>query len=126
MKKMTLLVASALMALAPLGASAAVRVFVGGPVVGYGWYGPRPYYWGPAYGYAPYYYNNTGTVKIDSKVNDAQVFIDGSYAGTVKDNHTMHLRQGNYVIEVRHGGQTMFSEKVYVTNGKTMHITPSA
>jgi hypothetical protein len=122
MKKITLLLAGALMAIAPLGASAAVRVFVGGPVGGYGFYGP---YWGPGY-YAPYYaYNNTGSVKIDTKDMTAGVFINGSYAGTVKDNKTMHLRQGDYNIEIRQGNQTLFSQKVYVTAGKTMHISPA-
>ena len=115
------------MALAPLGASAAVRVFVGRPAFGYGYgYGPGfygPGYWGPNYYEA---YSNTGSVKIDSKMTDAQVFIDGSYAGTVKDNKTVHLRQGNYNFEVRHGGQTVFSEKIFVTAGKTIHIAPAA
>jgi hypothetical protein len=121
MKKMSLLIAGALMALAPLGAPAAVRVFVGGPVVGYGFY--RPAYWGPGPGY--YAYSNAGTVKIDSKAKEAEVFINGAYAGLVKDNRTMHLRQGNYTIEVRSGGVNTFSENVYVTAGKTIHINPA-
>ena len=122
MKKMILVLAGALMTLAPLGASAAVRVFVGPPAIGYGFYGP---YWGPGY-YAPYAaYSNAGTVKIDSKAKDAEVFINGAYAGTIKDNKTMHLRQGNYTIEVRRAGETTFSENVYVTAGKTLHISPA-
>lgn len=120
MKKMTLLLAGAVLALAPLGASAAVRVFVGPPVIGYGFYGPA--YWGPGY-YGPYH--NAGTVKIDSKAKYAEVFINGSYAGVVKDNKTMHLRPGNYTIEIRNAGETTFSENVYVTAGKTLHITPA-
>ena len=122
MKKITLLLAGVLITLAPLGASAAVRVFVGPPAFGYGFYGP---YGGPGYYgfYAPY--NNAGTVKINSKTTDAEVFVNGSYAGTVKDNKTMHLRQGKYNIEIRHAGETTFSESVYVTAGKTLHITPS-
>jgi hypothetical protein len=70
-------------------------------------------------------YSNAGTVKIDSKVKDAEVFVNGAYAGTIKDNKTMHLRQGNYTIEVRHAGETTFSENVYVTAGKTLHINPA-
>ena len=38
----------------------------------------------------------------------------------------MHFRQGNYKIEVRHAGQTTFSEQVYATAGKTLHIGPGA
>lgn len=130
MKKITLMFAGALMALAPLGASAAVRVFVGAPVVGYGFYGPRyfgpvwgPGYWGPP---AYYYTSDVGSVKIDSKNKEEQVFVNGSYAGLVKDNKTMHFRQGNYNIEIRNGATTTFSQKVYVTAGKTLHIAPPA
>ena len=124
MKKMILVLAGAVIALAPLGASAAVRVFVGPPAIGYGFYGPGFYgpYGRPGY-YAPY--SNAGTLKIDSKAKDAEVFVNGSYAGTVKDNKTMHLRQGNYTIEIRHAGETTFSESVYVTAGKTLHINPA-
>ena len=126
MKKTLLpLAAAALMSLAPMSASAAVRVFVGGgPVVyGGGWYAPYwgPY-WGPAYRYG--YYPNSGEVKLDTKVKDAQVFINGAYAGTTHDNKTMHLRPGNYNISIKENGQTPFAESVYVTAGKTIHIKP--
>jgi hypothetical protein len=124
MKKITLLLAGVLMALAPVSASAA-RIFIGGPVVGFGYGYYAPYYWGPGY-YAPYAYDYTGAVKIDSKVTTAEVFVNGAYAGTVKDNKTMHLRQGSYKIEIRNAGETTFSENVYVTAGKTIHITPAA
>jgi hypothetical protein len=122
MKKMTLLLAGALVALAPLAAPAAVRVFVGPPAFGYGFYSP---YWGPGpYGYyAPF--ANAGTVKIDSKAKEAEVFVNGAYAGLVKDNKTMHFRQGSYTIEIRVAGGPTFSENVFVTAGKTIHIAPA-
>ncbi len=119
MKKMMILVAAAVMSLAPASASAA-RIFVGG---GFGpYWGPGPYYWGPAYGYS--YAPQTGEVKIDTHVKDAEVWINGAFAGTVKDVHTMHLRPGSYAIEVRHGGMEALSQQVYVTAGKTMHLHP--
>jgi hypothetical protein len=123
MKKTFLAVAFALMTLAPMSASAAVRVFVGG---GYGWY--RPYwgpYWGMGYYPGPYYaYPNSGEVKLDTKVKDAQVFINGAYAGTTHENKTMHLRPGSYNIEIRENGTTPFAQKIYVAQGKTVHIHP--
>jgi hypothetical protein len=123
MKKGMLILAAALMTLAPLSASAAGYVVVGRPY--YGWYSPfwGPY-WGPYWG-GPYaYYPNSGEVKIDTKVKDAQVYINGSFAGTTHDNKTMHLRPGNYNIEIREGEQTPFSQKVYVVAGKTLHLHP--
>ena len=127
MRKGLLAVAAALMMLAPITASAAARRFVvvGRPYYYGGWY--RPYwgpYWGPAWG--GYYLGNpnAGEVKLDTKVKDAEVFIDGSYAGTTKQNKSMYLRPGSYNIEVREGGQTAFAQRVYVTAGKTLHLHP--
>jgi len=122
MKKNLLLVAAALMALAPVSGFAGIRgaVFVGGP-----FWGPGPYwgpaYYGPAYAVAP----AAGEVKLDTPVKTAEVFINGAYAGTTKQNHSMHLRPGNYNIEIREAGQVRFAENVYVVPGKTLHLTPT-
>ena len=125
MKKGMLALAMSIMALAPMTASARMRggfVVVGPGFYGPGWYGP---FWGPYWGPGPYYaFPNSGEVKLDTKVKDAQVFIDGSYAGTTKENKTMHLRPGSYNIEIREAGQTRFAERLYVAVGKTIHIRP--
>jgi hypothetical protein len=125
MRKGLLILGAALMTLAPMSASAAVRGFVvvGHPYYG-GWYSPfwGPY-WGPAYG-GYYAYPNSGEVKLDTKVKDAQVFIDGAYAGTTQQNKSMHLRPGSYNIEIREAGRTPYSERVYIVVGKTLHLHP--
>src|SRR5215471_17367721 len=124
MKKGLMVLAAAVMMLAPVSASAARFVVVGRPYYG-GWYAPFwGSYWGPAYGYGYSYYPNAGEVKLDTKVKDAEVFINNAYAGTTHENKTMHLRQGSYNIEIREGGQTHFSQKVYVAAGKTIHLHP--
>ena len=124
MKKGLLVLAAALMTLAPMSASAAVRgaIIVGGPIYRPFWgsyWGP---YWGP--GYYGSYYPNAGEVKLETKVKTGEVFINGAFAGTTKDNKHMYLRPGNYNIEVRQGGQTAFAQKVYVTAGKTVKLYP--
>lgn len=130
LKKGLLTMAAALMMLAPMSASAAVRrvVVVGRPYVYRPFWGA---YWGPSWGYwgAPYYgayyaHPNTGEVKLETKVKDAEVFINGAFAGTTKENKHMYLRPGNYNIEIRQGGQTAFNQKVYVTAGKTLKLYP--
>jgi hypothetical protein len=108
MKKGLLVLAIAVMTLAPTGASAAI------------WYRP---YWGP--GYYGGYYNNAGEVKLDTKVKDAEVFINGAFAGNTHQNKTMHLRPGSYNIEIREAGVAKFTERVYVVPGKTLHLRPT-
>jgi hypothetical protein len=126
-KGLLILAAAAVMTLAPMSASAAFRggFVVGGPYA-YGW-GYSPFwgaywgpYWGPYYAFPP----NSGEVKLDTKVKDAQVFINGAYAGTTHENKTMHLRPGQYKIEIREGTQTPFAQQVYVAPGKTLHLHP--
>src|SRR5689334_9877203 len=85
MKKRLLMLAAAAMTLLPMSAPAAVRVVVARPYYGYygGFYRP---YWGPYWGPAYYTHPNAGEVKLDTKVKDAQVYINGAYAGTTKEN----------------------------------------
>jgi len=63
-------------------------------------------------------------VKFDTNVKDAEVFIDGSYAGTVGKLKTMYLQPGSYNIELRSPGRTQFDKKIYVVAGKTLHLNP--
>ena len=128
MKKGLLILAAAAMAFAPMSASAMVRggFVVAGPRFYGGFYSPYwGSYWGPGYVGPGYAYPNSGEVKLDTKVKDAEVFINGSFAGTSHDNKTMRLRPGTYNIEIREAGRTAFSEKVYVVSGKTLHLNPA-
>ena len=122
MKKGLLILAVSLMTLLPQSAPAAVRGYV---MVGPSFYGAsyRPY-WGPMYG--GYYYANgsAGQVKLDTKVKDAQVFINGAFAGMTQQAKSMHLRPGSYRIEIRELGRTKFVEQIYVVAGKTLHLRP--
>jgi len=114
MKKGLLVLTFALMTLAPVSASAAIRGFVGG------YWGP---YWGPAYyGYG---YSAAGQVKLDTKVKNGEVFIDGAFAGTTHQAKSMYLRPGSYNIEIRELGVTKFAEQIYVVPGKTLHLHPA-
>jgi len=126
MKKL-LLVMAAFAAILPMNAFARgrVAVFVGPSFApyGYGWYGPS-YAYG-MYPYGPYFGTpNAGQVKVDTKVKDAEVLINGSYAGTVGELKTMTMRPGNYNIEVRSPGRAPFMEHVYVIAGKTVKLHP--
>jgi hypothetical protein len=108
-----------------LPANAAVRYVRGG----FG-FGPAFGPWG--YWYEPYYYGaypvashpNAGLVKLDTKVKGAEVYVDGAFAGTAGDLKSMWLRQGAYDLEVRSPGRERYAERIYVVNGKTLHVRP--
>lgn len=106
-------------------ASARPGIVVGG-YFGPGFYGPAYYGWyGPAYvsPYAAYPGPYVGKVKFDTKMKDAGVFVDGAYAGTVRQLGTFPLRPGNHDIELRNpAGQTIFQEKIDVLAGKTVKL----
>jgi len=116
--------AMALLALAVMvpAASAHTRVFVGG-YFGPAFYGPAYYGWyGPVYAY-PAPTPNVGKIKFDTKMKDAAVFVDGGYAGTVRELGTFPLRPGSHSIELRSSdGQTIFQQKVDVLAGKTLKL----
>ena len=123
MKKLMMICITAAVMLAPLAAYARPgRIYVA-PSFGWAWY--SPYWGGYPYPYGDYYYApTTGAVKFDTKVKDAEVYIDGAYAGTVGKLKTMNLRPGSYDIEVRAPGRTQFDKRVYVAAGKTLHLNP--
>jgi hypothetical protein len=125
MKKL-LLISAAFVAMLPMTAFARgrVAVFAGPGFSPYGWYG---YGYGPygiyPYG-APFGVPNAGQVKLDTNTKDAEVFINGNYAGTVGKLKTMTMHAGNYNIEVRAPGRTSFQQRIYVVAGKTIKLHP--
>jgi hypothetical protein len=124
-------------------------VGVGYPYYGYGYYG-YPYYRYPYYGYPypysyPYYgygYGATypaagyvspgysgyayGSVKIQDAPHDAQVFVDGTYAGIVDDFdgafQSLDLQAGAHQLEIRIPGRPPLQYDVNVQPGQTVSI----
>ncbi|MEP7354381.1 MAG: PEGA domain-containing protein [Acidobacteriota bacterium] len=118
----TALVVGGLLAMLP-GQASAARVFLGGGfrtgvVIGPGWGYPYGGY-GAVYGG-----QRTGQLKFDTPNKDAQVFINGAYAGTVRELKTTHLRPGTYDIQVQRPGAPNFAQRIYIVAGKTLHVRP--
>ena len=123
MKKI-LLVGIALMAMLPPSAFARGRglVIVGPVFAPYGWYGWYDPYWGPyPYGLGPGF---AGEVKLETNVKDAEVFINGNYAGKLKQLRTMMMSSGDYDISIRASGREPFEQKVHVVAAKTLTLHP--
>ena len=128
MKKL-LLVGVAVMAMLPVTAAARGRVvvFAGPRFSSFGWYGGFGPYWGPygSYGFGPYFaVPNAGEVRLDTDVKDAEVFINGAFAGTAGKLKTIRMRPGAYSIEFRAPGRSRFAQKIYVIAGKTIKLHP--
>jgi opacity protein-like surface antigen len=111
--------------LAPAASAQRGHVFIRG---GFGWNGPgwgwyAPYsYWGP-YGYygEGYGANYPGQVKIVTQNKDAQVYVDGGYAGTAGKLKKFKLMPGQHDIELRDSsGKTLHGEVITVIPGKTV------
>jgi hypothetical protein len=104
----------------------------GGYGLGYFYYSPWAwdpgYYSGYGYGYGQPRYSaygyDLGSLKIKVKPRDAEVFVDGYYAGTVDDFdgifQSLKLAQGGYRIEVRKPGYETLHFDVRVQPDRTI------
>jgi hypothetical protein len=111
-----------LIILVPVASAQRGRVFVGGGFgwgPAWGWYAPYPYaYYGHGYGSA-----YPGQVKIITQDKDAQVFVDGGYAGKAGKLKKFPLPPGQHDIELRDtSGKILHGERVTVIPGKTVEI----
>jgi hypothetical protein len=81
-------------------------------------------YWSP-YG-SPIAYtlrdSDKGEVHLKDAAPQAEVYIDGAYAGIAKDLRTLWLAPGAYNLELRSGNQTPVQKKIYVLTGKTVNV----
>jgi len=95
------------------------------PAFGF-YYGPGPawgYYrpWGPTYVLpaAPL----TGDVKIDTKVKNEPIYVDGGYAGVTGHLKKFELKPGNHQIEIRDAvGNVIYNNTIQVIAGKTIDV----
>lgn len=85
------------------------------------WYplwSPYPYY-GPG---AFVYGNGRGELRLAADPKEAQVFIDGGYAGTADKLKSLWLDPGAYDLMVSAAGREDFHQRVYMLSGKSLKI----
>ena len=109
--------------------------FSGPPFYPYGPYGWYPYYgaafgdpfWGPysSFAYLPNlaYGNDKGEIRLTTDPKQAEVYIDGAYAGTADHLKTIWLDPGAYDLSVSHTGRESFHQRIYILTGKSLKIT---
>jgi len=121
-----------LMALMTLPVSAAARKHGYYPY-GWGWpsspsldgsYDLSPIWEGPYEAYEPIH----GKIKLEHVDKQDNVFLDGSFIGTVGDVKTIKLRGGFHTLEIKHWGKDalwdkdVLNEQVSVIAGKTIKL----
>jgi hypothetical protein len=94
--------------------------------VGFGCCG-YPYYGYPYYGYPyGYAYDNSASLRLQVSPREAEVFIDGYYAGAVDDFdgtfQRLHVEPGDHELEVFMPGHRSYQQKVYLQPGKTFNV----
>jgi PEGA domain len=98
--------------------------------VGFGWPGAYggPYGYPYAYPYAyPYYwYDSTGSVRLQITPRAAQVYVDGRFVGLVDDFdgsfQRLHLEIGHHELQVYLDGYRTLTQKVLITRGTTLKM----
>ena len=94
---------------------------VGFGCCGYPYYG-YPYY--PYYGGYPYAYDSSLRLQVTPR--EAEVFVDGYYAGTVDDFdgtfQRLHVEPGDHDLELFLPGHRSYQQKVYLQPGKTFNV----
>jgi hypothetical protein len=75
----------------------------------------------PNYGYPPR--TPMGKVKIDTKIKNGKVYVDGGLAGETRKLKKFSITAGNHDIELRDStGHTTLKERVQVIAGRTVEI----
>ena len=97
---------------------------------GFGWGWPGSYWGGYGYPYAypypSYWYDNSGSARLLVSPRNAEVYVDGRFAGRV-DNfdgslQRLHVENGPHEIQIYLDGHRTFTQKVLFTRGTTVKI----
>ncbi len=92
------------------------------------WFGP----WGPWYPYAygaypyPSYYAPVADIRLLVTPKNAEVYVDGYYAGVVDEFdgvfQRLHVPPGNHELTLRLDGYRTVHQKLYVSNNQTYKV----
>ena len=118
--------------LVPLGAESQTKVRLAGLSVGAGYaHYTYPYYsplfwdswlYHPGFWYGFPFAQEKGEVKLQTTEKNADVYIDGAYAGSAEKLKTLWLDPGAYTLAVQAPGQPSAERRIYVLTGKTLRI----
>jgi hypothetical protein len=104
----------------------------GGPYWGWGGYWWDPFWYGPYWGYPYYrywdrgYYDDSAELRLEVRPKDAQVYVDGYYAGIVDDYNgvfqRLHVRPGRHELALYMPGFRTVRQNLYLTVGQDSKV----
>ena len=106
----------------------------GGPYWGWGWggYWWDPFWYGPYWGYPYYrywdrgYYDNSAELRLEVRPKEAQVYVDGYYAGIVDDFNgvfqRLHVRPGRHELALYMPGYRTVRQNLYLSVGQDSKV----
>ena len=91
------------------------------------YYRPSYYQWPPYYPYGYGYGRDlSGSLRLQVTPRQAEVFIDGYYAGTVDDFdgifQRLHVEAGEHDLTLYLAGHRPFTQRVYLQPGRTFRV----
>ncbi len=97
----------------------------GGPFWGWGGYWWDPLWYGPYWGFPYYrywergYYDDSAELRLEVRPKDAQVYVDGYYAGIVDDFNgvfqRLHVRPGRHELAIYMPGFRTVRQNLYLS-----------
>jgi hypothetical protein len=109
-----------------------VRGYWGGPYGGWGGYWWDPLWYGPYWGFPYYrywdrgYYDNSAELRLEVRPKDAQVYVDGYYAGIVDDFNgvfqRLHVRPGRHELALYMPGYRTVRQNLFLSVGQDSKV----
>jgi hypothetical protein len=109
-----------------------MRGYWGGPYGGWGGYWWDPLWYGPYWGFPYYrywdrgYYDNSAELRLEVRPKDAQVYVDGYYAGIVDDFNgvfqRLHVRPGRHELALYMPGYRTVRQNLFLSVGQDSKV----
>jgi hypothetical protein len=110
----------------PYYSSFAFSFGFGWPAAYWGSYGYPSYGYPYAYPYPTYWYDNTGSARLQISPRNAQVYVDGRFVGLVDDFdgslQRLRVEAGQHQLEVYLEGYRAYTQSVLFTRGTTLNL----
>lgn len=90
------------------------------------WFSPYGYGFYPPYAYGPRYFDDSASLRLQVAPKEAEVFVDGYYAGRVDDFdgtfQRLHLHRGEHEVTLYLDGYRTVRQRIYLQPNATFKV----